>query len=120
MHVFPAFGGRQLRDIRRSDREGYVRALRAKGLAPPTIKHAYTPLKRVLARAVADEILATNPAAGVALPTDKSTGRVKPRPAFLTEDQVEALAGVLDAQHPTGCSCGSWPTPGCAAASWPA
>ena len=102
VHVFPAFGGRQLRDIRRSDCEAYVRALRAKGLAPPTIKHAYTPLKRVLGRAVADEILATNPAVGVALPTDKSTGRAKPRPAFLTEDQVEALARVLDDQPPNG------------------
>ncbi len=77
-----------------------TRVLRAKGLAPPTIKHAFTPLKRVLRRAVQDEILVSNPADGVALPTDRSTGRAKPQPTFLTEQQVERLAGVLDMTEP--------------------
>lgn len=102
VHVLPVFGEMQMREIRRSHVEDYVRGLRAKGLAPPTIKHAYTPLKRVLARAVADEILASNPADATALPTDKSTGRTKPRPQFLTEAQVEKLASELDGHPPYG------------------
>ncbi|MFL6239303.1 MAG: tyrosine-type recombinase/integrase [Actinomycetes bacterium] len=101
-HLVPAFGDFALREIRRSHVEDYVRELEALGLAPPTIKQAFMPLRRILARAVADEALATNPAAGIRLPTDHSTGRRKLRPSFLTPQQVEALAKVLDEHPPYG------------------
>jgi integrase len=101
-HVIPTFGGYELREVRRSHVEDYVRALQAKGLTPPTIKQAVSPLVRILDRAVLDDALATNPAKGVRLPTDRSTGRSKPRPKFLTPEQVESLASVLDDHPPYG------------------
>jgi integrase len=102
VHVLPEFGEMTLVEVRRADCEDYVRALRAKNLAPATIKHAYTPLVRVLDRAVASDALARNPARGVPLPTDRSTGRPKRQMAYLTPEQVGAVATVLDDQPPYG------------------
>lgn len=101
-HVLPVFGSMEVRDIRRADCEDFVRTLAAKGLTPPSIKHAYDPLRRVLARAVKDDALLRNPADGVRLPTDRSTNRQKPQAHFLSAEQVELLARELDAVPPYG------------------
>lgn len=101
-HVLPAFGDMTLGSIAPSDVEDYVALLAGKGLAPPTIRHAFTPLKRILGVAVRDRILRFNPADGVRLPSDRSVGRHKPEPHFLTEEQVERLVTVLDEHPPYG------------------
>jgi integrase len=101
-HALPVFGAMEIRDIRRADCEDYVRALVAKGLTPPSIKHAYDPLRRILDRAVADDALVRNVADKVRLPTDRSTGRHKPEAHFLSAEQVELLARELDESPPYG------------------
>jgi integrase len=101
-HVLPVFGAMEVRDIRRTHCEDYLRVLSAKGLTPPSIKHAYDPLKWVLQRAVQDDALVRNVAAGIRLPTDRSTGRSKPPAHFLSSEQVELLARELDAVPPYG------------------
>lgn len=101
-HAIPTFGQYELRQIRRSHLEDYVRELQAAQLTPPSIKHAFMPVRRILARAVADQALAANPADAVKLPTDHSVGRSKPRPSFLTTEQVETLAAVLAKRPPYG------------------
>lgn len=101
-HVLPVFGDMPLGSITPSDVEDYVALPAGKGLAPPTIRHAFTPLKRILGAAVRDRVLRFNPADGVRLPSDRSVGRHKPEPHFLTEDQVERLTTVLDEHPPYG------------------
>jgi integrase len=79
--------------IRPSHVEGWVVALRRKGLAESTIRSAYTILRAVLDTAVRDGALAINPAAAIKRP------KVSHREAhYLTPDQV---ADLLRAAEPS-------------------
>jgi integrase len=100
--VLPAFGQRKLRSITTGDVEDFIHDLRKRGSAPPTIRHHYLVLRQVLAYAARKKAIAVNPAIDAELPTDKSVGRVKPEPHFLTEEQVALLADHLDAEQPYG------------------
>lgn len=68
IHVRPMLGKKKLSTLRPLHIQEMVDALRDKGLAPRTVRHAHGILYRALAQAVKWGVLATNPAAAVNLP----------------------------------------------------
>jgi integrase len=86
------FGGYPLNAIKREHISQWVTRLVAAGKKPSTVRHAYFLVRMVLAQAVADGRLATNPADYVKLPTEGGNPGVVDDPAqFLTAPQVSAL-----------------------------
>lgn len=89
------FGGYPLNAIKREQISEWVTRLVAAGKKPSTVRHAYFLLRMVLAQAVADGRLATNPADYVKLPSESSAsgtpGVVDDPAQFLTAAQVSAL-----------------------------
>ena len=64
LRLIPAFGRRKLRQIARAHVEDYLARLDADGeLSRKTINDSLIPLRQILARAVRDGVIATNPAA---------------------------------------------------------
>jgi integrase len=94
--VLPTFGSRRIRAVQTADVQDFVLSLHERGMAPPTIRHHYNALRQVLQFAVEERAIPYNPAQFVKLPTDKSTGRLKPEMGFLSPDQVAVLASKLD------------------------
>lgn len=71
--------------------EGWVVELRGKGLAPSTVRSAYTILRAILDTGVRDGALAVNPAAAIRRP------KVPAREAeYLSPDQVRTLLAASD------------------------
>jgi integrase len=68
LHVRPALGKKKLSKMRPLHIQEMVDALKDKGLAPRTVRHAHEILYRALAQAVKWGVLATNPAGAVNLP----------------------------------------------------
>jgi|GEM_PF-1497901 len=93
--VDAVFGGYPLNAIKREQISEWVTRLVAAGKKPSTVRHAYFLVRMVLAQAVADGRLATNPADYVKLPSQSSAGAapgIVDDPAqFLTAAQVSAL-----------------------------
>jgi len=87
VHIVPFFGSRPLGSIQIRDVSAFTAALAAKGLAPKTIRHAYTLLMEVLRDGV------TNPPR----PTREQRRRMLPRPTpkkkrYLTAHDIDVLA----------------------------
>ncbi len=61
VHIVPALGPVSVNAIRPSDLRAFVKALTDKGLAPKTVRHAYTLLVGILGTAVEDGLIATVP-----------------------------------------------------------
>ena len=94
--VLPAFGGRQLREVRPSDVTAWVGGMVADGLSPSRIRQAHVTLRLVLDSAVRDGFLVRNAAVGVKLP------RLEHREAAYFEPQVvDAIARSLGAPYDT-------------------
>ncbi|MGW5920747.1 tyrosine-type recombinase/integrase [Nocardia fluminea] len=86
-HVLPHWGGKSLKEIRKTHIQAWVAELVAAETGVPTIENAVGMLRMILESAVDDRQLPSNPCAGVKLP------RRKHRPhGYLTHDQVEQLA----------------------------
>lgn len=86
------FGGYPLNKITREQISAWVQKMVGAGKKPSTVRHAYFLVRMVLAQAVADGRLATNPADYVKLPTEHGDSGVVDDPAqFLTPQQVSAL-----------------------------
>lgn len=85
-HVLPYWGSVQLAAIQRSVVQAWVSELATK-YAPATVGRAHSILSRILDDAVADRLLATNPARGVKLPRN-----TKHRNVYLTAEQLHHLA----------------------------
>ncbi len=90
------FGGYPLNKITRPYISDWVHELVAAGKQPSTVRHAYFLVRMVLAQAVADGRLASNPADHVKLPSETSArggmaGVVDDPAQFLTAAQVSAL-----------------------------
>jgi integrase len=88
------FGDYPINAIRRDDISDWIARMLAAGKKPSTIRNAYFLVKQVLAQAVADGRLDSNPADYVKLPTDHNAGHVRAvdDPAmFLTPAQIAAL-----------------------------
>ncbi len=101
-HVLPFFGEVPVGSITASDVEDYVAGLMEKKLHPSTVRHAFTPVHRVLRQAVRDRAIRYNPADGVTLPSLASENRLPFNGLHLSDDQVAHLAEVLDEQPPYG------------------
>ena len=86
VHVEPVWASRRIADVRHSDVSAWVAELAAKR-SRATVVMSHQVLARILDDAVADRMLASNPARGVKLP--KPTPR---RNAYLTADQLQHLA----------------------------
>ena len=92
-HIEPALGRRRLADLRRSTLSAWVAGLSADGLAPATVVRCSAVLRRILAAAVEDGILAASPAAGMARP------RVDPpERRFLSPSELDQIEAAIDAQ----------------------
>jgi integrase len=90
------FGGFPLNAIKRERISDWVQRMVAAGKQPSTVRHAYFLVRMVLAQAVADGRLSTNPADYVKLPNESSgpegmSGVLDDPGQFLTAAQVSAL-----------------------------
>ena len=93
--VLPHFGYRPIASITRSDVRDYITALSESGRSAPTIRRHFGVLRLVFEQAAEDGAIPRNPATGLRLPTDKSTGRTPPASVFLSANEVEDLATPL-------------------------
>jgi integrase len=83
-HVAPRWAHTAIADVRHTDVQAWVAAL---DRSAATVRTTYTLLSMILADAVRDRLLASNPAAGVKLPA-----KSKRRKAYLTAAQLSRLA----------------------------
>lgn len=95
--VLPEFGDRRIRTITTADVQDWIDRMET---TPPTIKHHHGVLRAVLRYAVKGEAIRSNPARDVELPTDRSQGRAKFQPVFLTPDQISRLTKALKDRAP--------------------
>jgi integrase len=92
-HVLPAFGGRPIGTLRRTDCKTFVAALAAR-LAPSTVGTVYAVLRMVMQAAVDDGLVPSNPCSRVPLPrVERSV--LEPMPA----QTVVALASAVPARY---------------------
>lgn len=91
-HILPAFGHLQVRALKPSRIRVFVRSLRETGYAPHTIADIMQMLRQVLDLAVADKVIADNPARGLKLPRRQ---RVTSKPA-LTERQAQVFVAAFE------------------------
>ncbi len=85
-HAYPVLGRMRLSEIEPRDVRAFVASVEKKGLAPNTVRIALAPVKAMLATAVEDGVIRSNPAYGVRLTTAK-------RLASPNEPDVKALTG---------------------------
>ena len=100
LHILPELGAFELGKLTPSLLRSWLAGLtskvggRGKPLAPGSVAQAYRTLNRVLAAAVADEILGRNPLAGVKPPRVE-----REEMRFLTHDEVAALVEAIDPRY---------------------
>jgi integrase len=89
------FGGYPLNAVRREQIADWVQRMINAGKKPSTVRNAYFLVRMVLAQAVADGRLPSNPSDYIKLPTEHNTGTgagvVDDTAEFLTAAQVSAL-----------------------------
>lgn len=90
LHVYPAFGDRPLSAIRPSQIEAWSKRL-ADTLAPATVRGLHRYLSGILAAAVRDRLIPTNPMDGVRQPKQAARKQVVP----LSVDEVLRLADAV-------------------------
>ena len=100
--VKPAFGTRRVNAISTADVREWIRGLSARKLTPPTIRHHAWVLSQIFKTAAAEQAIRYNPMLGVTVPTEAKVKRVRLKPRFLTEGEVEAVAVQLDTMYPYG------------------
>lgn len=89
-HLIPALGGKPLGGLVKSDLEALLGRLKRKGLSQSSIKQCYLVLRMTLTSAVADGLIASNPAAKITTPqVDREEAD------FLTPVQSRALLAAL-------------------------
>ena len=93
VHVLPALGDRQLASLRRSDIQGFVRAL-SDGLAPGSVRNVYDVLNRVLEAAVHDRVIMHSPCTRISVPP-MPDGEIVPPTALV----VQALAAAIEPRY---------------------
>jgi integrase len=95
-YVLDDLGSRRVNEITHVDLLDHADRLRARGLAPNTVRRAFDPLRVVMRRAVQRGWISANPCSGLELPT----GMVKPRERVLDPSEIaemiEALADARD------------------------
>lgn len=98
-HALPYFGSKRLRDIRPLHIRAYAGHLAEMGMAPSTVKLNLSPLRAMLATAVEDGILRSNPCSGLRLAQKVDTTEEEERAKALTEEQLAALLAQVPEKH---------------------
>ena len=91
-------GALRLGQIDAARLERYAAGIAARGVSPNTVRMALAPVRALLATAVEEGLLASNPAAGLRLATPPSGAPRPARPKLLTPEQVRELT--IAAQPP--------------------
>lgn len=89
LHIVPALGAQRIASIRKTEVQGFVKGLEAKGLAPGSVRNIYDVLFRLLESAVEDRVIGSSPCKRIALPKDHDDEVDVPR--------LEAVQAVTDA-----------------------
>jgi integrase len=93
MHILPAFGGKPLAGVRRSDVQAWANE-RSTLLAPSTLRLVYSILATIFREAVVDGLIARTPCVGIEL------RRIETEEAApLTADQVAALSDAIQRRY---------------------
>ena len=96
VHVLPMFGDRAIGSIQQVDVRRFVADMIASGSAPGTVRNARKVLRLVLGTAEGSGAIRSNPCNGVRVPASP-----KAEMAFLSADEVEALARAIDPAYST-------------------
>jgi len=107
-YVLPYFGDKPIGSISSATCLAYLRHLTAlpnrrkdvRGLTPATIRHAFVPVREVLALAVQDGAVYSNPAVGIKLPTRTAAPKFESQP--LEPQSVQAISDAMDSRDPSG------------------
>lgn len=95
-HVRPQWSGWQVGRITRGDVEAWIVSMEARGVGTQTIHKAHRALSSILKRAVEDQLIGKNHAAGAPLP---KIG--KKRNGYLTYEELSELAQAIDPRYKT-------------------
>jgi len=87
------FGGKQMKVIRRSDVEAWIKSMDTAGLAPGTIKTRYVNVRSVFRAALKDKVIGSDPTDGVRLPRGRRADAAMSIP---TPEDVGQLMAVAD------------------------
>lgn len=87
------FGGKPMKDVRRSEVEAWIKSMHAAGLAPGTIKTRYVNVRSVFRAAVKDKVIGSDPTDGVRLPRGRRADAAMSIP---TPEEVGQLITVAD------------------------
>jgi integrase len=98
--VEPQWGNRRINSITTGDVQDWITELLQRDLKPPTIRHHVWVLGQAFSTAARARAITYNPVRDVELPTDRSVGRLKPEPHFLTAEEVEQIADHLTKTYP--------------------
>lgn len=90
-HAYPVLGRMRLVDVEPRDVRALVTAIERKGLAPNSVRLALAPVKAMLATAVDDGIIRSNPASGLRLTTRRAEPTGEPDVKALTEPELAKL-----------------------------
>ncbi|MCF8144321.1 MAG: tyrosine-type recombinase/integrase [Deltaproteobacteria bacterium] len=85
-HIYPAFGKKEIRDIKKKDLSGFFDDLAIKGMSPSTFQNLRSPLSHIFKYAIDKELIEMNPLQGLKL---NNKGNIKIRP--LEEDEIVIL-----------------------------
>jgi integrase len=97
-HAIPFFGRVKLAAIEPRDVKRFATGLGAGGLAPASVAKTVAPVRALLATAVEDGLIRSNPAAGLRIARHASDEAGEERVKALTADEVEALLAELPAE----------------------
>jgi integrase len=89
--AIPALGGFRLAEIEQRDVKRYAAGLAKRGLAPSSVAKSVAPVRALLATAVEEGLIRSNPAAGIRLARRPAEGKADELIKALTKVQLDAL-----------------------------
>jgi integrase len=90
--AIPFLGRLRLAEIEPRDIKAYAAHIQARGVRPATVRLAIAPVRALLATALEDGLIRTNPTAGVRIATlHTPTDSADEKPKALTEDELRRL-----------------------------
>jgi integrase len=97
LHIVPFFDGWRLAEVEPPDVRRLVRHLEDAGLAPASVVKTLTPLKAMLATAVEDGELRSNPTTGVRVNGRRDEGDEEPEAKAMTREELGRVLAHLPA-----------------------
>lgn len=89
--AIPFLGRLRLAEIEPRDIKAYAAHIQGRGVRPATVRLAVAPVRALLATALEDGLIRTNPAAGLRIATLHQAGTDHEKPKALTEDELRQL-----------------------------